>query len=549
MLTSLLVSAGVHDVVVCPGSRNAPLVHNFNECSEMRCYPVTDERSAAFFALGIRQATGRKVAVCVTSGTALLNLAPGVAEATYQHHGLIVISADRPAAWIGHNDGQTMPQPGSLGCFVAKSVSLPEIHDDTDRWHCRCLVDEALLANERVNSPSVHINVPISEPLFEFSVPSLPDVRHVKLVKRKPDVKAFTDVLDRLVNAKRPMIVVGQLPYYDDAVREMFMNLRNEIHVITECLSGPSVYSCDWAINKMEKEELYQPTCLLYCGGNLVSKRLKQFLRNNPSCETWELSADGEMHDTFQSLGCIIEGSLEEFAEAVIDFRRSHKTARDENEKERIEFLTRWNMICEASADAITDYIPEYSQMLAVREFELSVEDMEYPSYAVHYANSFAVRLGNLYASRYSFCNRGINGIEGSVSTAAGYAVASGILTFCITGDLSFFYDSNALWNTFPEIPLRILLLNNGGGAIFHSLKGLGESDAADMVEGRHSTSARGLCEAHDAGYIAAHDEQELRKGMVTFLNSDTRRPLVFEVFTDAETDNCVYDKFLHGEV
>lgn len=145
ILTSLLVAHGVTHAVVCPGSRNAPIVHNFNECPDMECYPITDERSAGFYALGMTQALGQPVAVCVTSGSALLNLAPAVAEAYYQHRPLVVISADRPQQWIDQLDGQTLPQPDALGRFVRKAVSLPEPSNDEQRWYCNRMVNEALL--------------------------------------------------------------------------------------------------------------------------------------------------------------------------------------------------------------------------------------------------------------------------------------------------------------------------------------------------------------------------------------------------------------------
>lgn len=145
ILTALLVAHGVRHAVVCPGSRNAPVVHNLNECPDIRCYPVTDERSAGFYALGMSQCLHEPVAVCVTSGTALLNLAPAVAEAYYQHVPLVAISADRPPQWIDQLDGQTMPQPDALGRFVYKAVTLPEPHDGESRWYCNRLVNEALM--------------------------------------------------------------------------------------------------------------------------------------------------------------------------------------------------------------------------------------------------------------------------------------------------------------------------------------------------------------------------------------------------------------------
>lgn len=144
ILTSLLIEHGVEAAVVCPGSRNAPIVHNLSECGRIRCIPVTDERSAGFVAIGMAEATRKPVAVCVTSGSALLNLAPAVAEASYLHVPLVAISADRPQAWIDQLDGQTLPQADALGRFVRKAVTLPEPTNATERWHCNRLVNEAL---------------------------------------------------------------------------------------------------------------------------------------------------------------------------------------------------------------------------------------------------------------------------------------------------------------------------------------------------------------------------------------------------------------------
>ena len=125
ILTALLLDKGITDAVVCPGSRNAPIIYNLNEAPGMNCHPVTDERSAGFYALGLAQATARPVAVCVTSGSALLNVAPAVAEARYQHIPLIVVSADRPRQWIGQLDGQTLPQQGAFGPLVRCSCPSP----------------------------------------------------------------------------------------------------------------------------------------------------------------------------------------------------------------------------------------------------------------------------------------------------------------------------------------------------------------------------------------------------------------------------------------
>ena len=186
-LTALLVAHGVQHAVCCPGSRNAPIVHNLNECPDVECYPVTDERSAGFYALGMAQSLGEPVAICVTSGTALLNLAPAVAEAFYQHVPLVVISADRPPQWIDQLDGQTLPQTDAFGRFVRKAVTLPEPLDSEQRWWCNRLVNEALLAARAHGGGPVHINVPLSEPLYGFTEKSLPEERTIAMAHSRND--------------------------------------------------------------------------------------------------------------------------------------------------------------------------------------------------------------------------------------------------------------------------------------------------------------------------------------------------------------------------
>ena len=256
ILTALLVAHGVRHAVVCPGSRNSPIVHNLNECPDIQCFPVTDERSAGFYALGMSQALKSPVAVCVTSGAALLNLAPAVAEAYYQHAPLVVISADRPPQWIDQLDGQTLPQPDALGRFVRKAVSLPEPRDEEERWFCNRLVNEALVIR---NAP-VHINVPISEPLFDFTTPSLPSERKIERLSSDISPATLNHVTRMFLQAKRPMLIDGQ----------------------------PMNPLLDEAVALVDGDEAYVPDFVLYIGGSIVSKRLKRFLRK--AHETWMIN-------------------------------------------------------------------------------------------------------------------------------------------------------------------------------------------------------------------------------------------------------------------
>jgi len=537
-LTALLVSHGVKHAVVCPGSRNAPIVHNLNACPNITCWGVTDERSAGFFALGLRQSTGSKVAVCVTSGSAMLNLSPALIEADYQYHGLIVITADRPEAWIGQNDGQTMPQPGAFGQIVAASVNIIEPQNDEQRWLNNRLLNEVLMINAGKGEPSVHINVPISEPLFDFSVPELPEERVINRPKQTVISQKSEGIMQRLMEAERPIFVVGQMTSVPLWLPLKLADATVGAVVLSECIGAMAQIPIEKTLKLIEKSqdvESFRPDLVIYCGGTLVSKRLKRFLRACDEAEFWELSPDGKPHDTFQKLSVLLS---DDDILPIVQALSAKRNAAD--------FVSKWYEKITQAQTFTRQFVPDYSQMLAVQMFENQLSSQYKKPFAVHYANSNAVRLGNIYATRHSFCNRGINGIEGSLSTSAGFSAAFDGTTFCVCGDLSFFYDANSLWNNHLNGRFRVLLLNNSCGAIFRSLPGLEASDAAKtFVSGAHNTSARGICESYHAKYLHASNAEELQMAMSEFINVDSERPVVLEVFTDADQDNHAFEDYL----
>ena len=550
ILTSLLLEYGVSDAVVCPGSRNAPIVHNLSVCEAIRCRPVTDERSAAFYALGLSIATRRPTVVCVTSGSALLNVMPAVAEAAYQHVPLVVISADRPLQWIDQLDGQTIPQSDALGRFVRKAVQLPEPHNDEERWLCRRLVNEAMhLATCRQGAP-VHINVPISEPLFEFNIEQLPQLSRFNYIKRAVTKDASMDMPDAFHKAKRPMIVIGQLAH-GTVSHETIRSLSEKYVVMSEPLSNPSymtihfdeairyIVSDNSSINDDEDDKTaYYPDYVIYVGDTLVSKPARRFLRNAkaPSCLITPDAAD--IHDPLMTLTDIVECDTDSINALLASLCDAPDT------DERCRFHDRWQSFLDAYAAHADAYAPEYSQMATVKYFEEQLADLDI-DICVHYANSSAVRLACIYAQHYVWCNRGVNGIEGSLSTAAGFSLATHDMTVCVIGDLSFFYDQNALWNSNLRGNLRIILLNNRGGGIFRQLPGLSDSPAADdLVMASHENTAQGICTQNDIGYMSAKNMDEMQIGIVTLLTRESERPMLLEVFTDSNDDVKVLEKY-----
>ena len=496
-LVALLHEHGVEDVVLCPGSRNAPIVHTLVESGLFHCHPLTDERSAGFFALGQSLATGKKVAVCVTSGSALANLYPAAAEAFYQHVPLVFISADRPAAWIGQMDGQTMPQEGALGKMVRMSVNLPEGNTPEEEWHINRLVNEALLECSHREGGPVHINVPIGEPFYEFQTEALPTVRVIRRVER------FSPIL--LPREGKCMVLLGQRPKEEgfssllSVVGQRFVCLCEHLANVGQSeavLSNPD--GLLQAIPEGE-EELFAPDLLITMGGHVVSKALKQFLRKHPPRQHWHVSERGEVADTYQCLTAVVEAHPSEVLKGLAEL------AVEEDQK---AYLSMWKQLKEH-----VDETPHSEQERLVASFVEQLNRL--PKAVLHLANSTAVRMVQRFPLSPNItvcCNRGINGIEGSLSAAVGFAsAAEDCPHFVLIGDLSFFYDQNALWNMALPHNLHLMLLNSGGGQIFDTLPIPRNPQSRDCICASQHYSAANICAQYGVEYhrVSAREEWE----------------------------------------
>ena len=510
-LVALLKAHGVRKIVLCPGSRNAAIVHTLANIEDFTCYSVTDERSAGFFAIGLSLQGGGPAAVCCTSGSALLNLHPAVAEAFYQQVPLIVISADRPAAWIGQMDGQTLPQPGVFGPLVKMSVNLPEVQTDEDEWFCNRLINEAILETTHHGKGPVHINVPISEPIYRFTVKALPEVR---VITRYQGLSVYDRdykiLIERLNKYNKRMIVVGQMNLiylFDKRYTKM---LYKHFAWFTENISnqtvpGVPIRNIEPLLCSMnfETQQKMRPELLITYGGHIISKRLKKFLRRHPPVEHWHIAPDGEVVDLYGSLTTVIEMDPFEFLEKIAPMMENRTP----------EYPRQWEALSKAIPQAQFDY----SEMSAIGAV---IKNLPAPC-SLHLANSSVVRYAQLFdipANVEILSNRGTNGIEGSLSTALGYATASDKLNYLFIGDLSFFYDMNALWNSNYGANIRILLLNNEGGEIFHALPGLE----------LHENARR---------FVTAVFTQA----------SVTNRPMLLEVFTDKNLDIEMLKEYYHN--
>jgi len=533
---ALLKAHGIDHIVISPGSRNAPLIECFSQDPFFKCFSIVDERSAGYFAIGMMDKLQKPVALCCTSGTALLNYAPAVAESFYRELPLVVVSADRSQAWIGQMDGQTIPQQGVFGSMVSKSVQLPEIYTDEDLWLCNRLINEALMeCNRRVAGP-VHINIPISEPLFDFTESALPAVRKIQAFsEKKPgDLHSFSSIWN---DSCKRMIIIGQMPKNEALLEQLeIVALKMDCVVLCEHLSNAAspnfIGNFDALIYALPENEVenFAPDLLITLGGHVVSKHLKKFIRSYPPKSHWHISTSNDCVDTYQCLTDLID------AEPVSFF--SELKIKDENHK---NFVRTWQ---KASASISIPKDLPFSDMAVVGSFLKKL-----PEHATLFVgNSSSVRNIQLYTLPLGtevFCNRGTNGIEGSISTAAGYATLHDGLTFLLVGDLSFFYDLNGLWNKYIGENLRILVINNGGGGIFHLLPGLDKSESLDpFVAARHHSSAEKWVEAAGFHYLKAENEADLKKKLPEFVSEQSNKAMVLEVFTSTEINRTVFKSY-----
>ncbi len=521
LLTSALHAYGIRHIVVCAGARNGILAHNFNESKLFKLHSAVDERSAAFTALGIILATGTPACICVTSGSALLATIPAAAEAKLRNLPLLIISADRPAEWIGQLDGQTLPQQHALEPY-AKCFNVPEPHTAGQRTHCKRLIDEALLTlHTRPAQPS-HINIPIEEPLFHLKEEHLPCCAPLSIIQPRAAQPLPKALIESIHHAQLPVLVIGQHEGTSLPIENIEAN--DSLLVLPELLAN-----CKgaWRTDLLEQtlpEMDFTPDLIIHIGGNSVNKRLRTHLRALNECRTLRIAEEETLVDTFSSLFATVKAHP---ADALAQLSRELRPNPLVHEwKEKLLSLREQKRKEVAASTAAFN---------GLQLFQALAEKIEGDDHVLHLANSTIVRTAcHVFdgGEKMIHCNRGTNGIEGSVSVAAGYALASPKKSLLLCGDLSFLYDQNGLWNKELSGNLRILVINNGGGGIFRempALNGIPERDT--LISGAHPWHVRGVAETYRLHYFAARNTEEFETAFDEWWNAETNRPTLMEVF------------------
>jgi 2-succinyl-5-enolpyruvyl-6-hydroxy-3-cyclohexene-1-carboxylate synthase len=533
-ILQIFLAKGITTIIISPGSRNAPLTIGFASNPAFQCYSIADERCAAFFALGIAQQTRKPTVLVCTSGSALLNYYPAIAEAFYSQIPLIVISADRPQSKIDIGDGQTIRQENVFANHSLYNANLlEEVSEENDQN-----INEAINTAIDKKGP-VHINAPFEEPLYEtvseLSVNSA--VFASAKVPQMINTKELQQYANLWNNATRKLILIGvnEPNAITEETIEAFAN-DESIVVMTENTSNvyhPSFISnIDTIITPFTTEdfEAFRPEILVTFGGMVVSKRIKVFLRKYKPKHHWHIDSL-RAYDTFGCLAQHFETDPNAFFETFLPL-----TSRIES-----DYFTQLNAVKVLRKEKHEIYLSKIP-FTDFKVFEQVIATLPKSS-QLQISNSSAIRYAQLIPIDPSievYCNRGTSGIDGSTSTAIGAAVANTKQTVFITGDVGFLYDSNALWNNYIPENFKIILINNGGGGIFRILPGHEETPVFNtFFETSHSLTAEHLAKMYGLDYLVAKDEMSLTKGL-DFLYAQNDKPAILEVFTPTLDNNAI---------
>ena len=542
LVLQALVEHQIEEVVISPGSRNAPLTIACANHPGIRTRSIVDERSAAFFALGMAQQTRRPVSLICTSGSALLNYYPAISEAYYSRIPLLILSADRPPHLIDIGDGQTIRQKRVFEEHIFFESGLDEGHSLEENAG---KIREAMGILEKQGGP-VHLNLPFDEPLYE-TVPDLydfqslvssdPDPASDSLLKETPVADSEMDALAKIWNGSRKKMVILGVNSPDELIQIQMNHLVEDpsVLVLTETTSNVShekfISNIDQLIFSLTDEELnnLQPEVLITFGGMVVSKKIKQFLRKFQPAHHWHIDPQRAM-DTYNCLDKHIKVSPQLFfsqffflTENMDSDYQSYWLNRKRNKKQKHK--------------SYLEEVPYSDFQVFYHIFRALPKGIR-----LQLSNSSVVRYSQLFELREGievFCNRGTSGIDGSTSTAVGAATVYKGQTVLVTGDLSFFYDSNAFWNAYVPSNFRVIVVNNSGGGIFRILPGPTTSGAAEYFETPHHLNASHLCQMHGLEYLHAKDLQGLKSGL-TELFRPGERPRLLEVFTPREKNDQV---------
>ncbi|MCH8050462.1 MAG: 2-succinyl-5-enolpyruvyl-6-hydroxy-3-cyclohexene-1-carboxylic-acid synthase [Chloroflexi bacterium] len=485
-----LIRLGIENVCVCPGSRSTPLALTFRRDPRIKVWMHVDERSAAYFALGIAKRSKLPVAVVSTSGTAAVNFAPAAVEAFFARVPLLLLTADRPAYARDIGTNQTIDQVRLYGSHVKWSVDV-QIPDDpkVSLAYAKSIAGRSMRGALEEPAGPVHLNFPFREPLLPEAGKHL---RHAETggqenvfpTNQPPgrySPEDFAPLRRALHGAERPLIVCGEQddPSFPDAVTALAREIGAPVLAdpLSQVRCGPQhssivIDAYDAFLRDEEIARRLSPDFVLRFGAAPVSKALLQFLERNRSCNQ-VLADPGGSRDPTLSASDVVRLDPALLCRAVLDGVPDQPAPTlgpgapdwvaswtDTNTRVRSALAARIEQergLSEPGVFAdLNEVLPAGGTLFAGNSMPIRDLDAMFP--------------GGTRDMRF-LANRGASGIDGVVSTALGVsAVSEGPLVLVI-GDLSFYHDMNGLLAARRYgLSATIVLVNNDGGGIFSML-------------------------------------------------------------------------------
>lgn len=539
IIIALLKAYNIRHLVLSAGSRNVPFVHSVEEDPFFKCYSVVDERSAAYFALGLSQQLQQPVVISCTASTASSNYWPAVGEAYYQGVPLVILTSDRNPAMLHQWEDQMIDQVGMFDRHTRKSVNLPLINDKSDWLWCQRLVNEALLELNHNGTGPVHINVPMKDYCMDFDVKELPDVRKISRVGVL-DQELWTKKIDQLKRFKRILVTPGQSCFvpaeFNLALSKFFEKYNCAISI--EHMSN---IDCDGSLlttvcfdTRYHHRDMHEflPELVISFGGNISQGTKEQLRWYSGQYEHWSIQPDGSVVDMYNSLTTIFECPIQYFFDIV----------NEKAEENQINDKIYYNSIKQYVESVKYPEFP-WSSTYAVQQVVKNIPENS----IIHMAINNSIRMVNFFTLKKNvrvYANIGTYGIDGCLSSLIGQASATDRNCYMITGDLAFFYDMNALRIKHVGKNIRVLLLNNEGGGEFY-YNGTWQNESSDLhTTARHNTKAEGWVRENNFVYLSAHNKEELHECLNIFMQEDSDKSIFLEVFTEMKNDSDVIHDF-----
>ncbi len=543
-LSESLKAAQIKDIIISPGSRNAPLIIELTNQDFFNHYSIIDERSAGFVALGMAQQTGQPAVLVCTSGSALLNYYPAIAEAFYSHIPLIIVSADRPQKWVDQGEGQTIRQDRVFEKHSWYNVTLSENGLPEDLNNIKNAIETAI-----DKQGPVHINMPFDEPLYEisgsinFASPNI-KTKFENIIYPVPFLEKFER---KWQNAQKKMILVGQHK------PSKFLQLQLEkladdpsVIILNENISNVKhkrfINNIDQVIFNLTLDELekLKPEILITIGRNFVSKKVKKFLRAHKPQEHWHIEKTNLPPNTFNALTQHFDTSAEMFLSQFLFLIKALKSS---------DYQQKWLKIKKKKKIQHKKFLQQ-TGFSDLKVFDLISHNIPSP-YKVQWGNSSTIRYAQLFdytSGIQHFANRGASGIDGSSSTAIGAHLKSDLPVLLISGDISFLYDSNALWQKYTHPNFKIIVINNGGGDIFNFIPGPSNTQALNnFFVTKHRYHMKKLADMYRFSYKRVDNLSDLTAALKIFFSNNTQAQIL-EIDTQKINNAAIlkdYFKFL----